>query len=188
MNFFAHYYFHHKPNNSWHNAGLLFPDLLRIFTKEQRISEKSNIDFGYNQKDYKNLIHGIIVSEKDLSSGIRWFNGIMTLNIIGARGSAIGTGKSNTALIIKNNGEKRKNYAAGVATLYDGGGYNDWVLPSFEELNKLYTNKTFLGMSEGWYWSSTESDNYSIWFLDFKFGFKELARHNQYRVRATRYF
>ena len=59
MNFFAHYYFHHKPNNSWNKAGLLFPDLLRIFTKEQRISEKSNIDFGYNQKDYKNLIHGI---------------------------------------------------------------------------------------------------------------------------------
>lgn len=141
-------------------------------------------DNGYD----KNLKHGIIVSEKDLSSGIRWYNGIMTLNIIGARGSAIGTGKSNTALIVKNNGEKRKNYAAGVATLYDGGGYNDWFLPSIEELNKLYTNKNYLGMSEGWYWSSTESDNYSIWFLDFKFGFKELARHNHYRVRAIRMF
>lgn len=43
-------------------------------------------------------------------------------------------------------------------------------------------------MPEGWYWSSTESDNYTIWFIDFKFGFKELARHNNYRVRAIRYF
>ena len=59
MNFFAHYYFHHKPTNTWHNAGLLFPDLLRIFTKDQRISEKSNIDFGYQQNNYENLIGGI---------------------------------------------------------------------------------------------------------------------------------
>lgn len=40
MNFFAHYYFYNKPGEHWHNAGLLFPDLLRIFTHNQRITEK----------------------------------------------------------------------------------------------------------------------------------------------------
>jgi len=39
MNFFAHYYFDQRLNKPWHNVGLLFPDLLRIFTKSQRISE-----------------------------------------------------------------------------------------------------------------------------------------------------
>jgi len=41
VNFFAHYYFHNKQGDNWHNAGLLFPDLLRIFTSDQRISEKA---------------------------------------------------------------------------------------------------------------------------------------------------
>ncbi len=38
---------------------MLFPDLLRIFTKEQRISEKIKLDFSLPQSDYKNLINGI---------------------------------------------------------------------------------------------------------------------------------
>lgn len=58
MNFFAHYYFHHKPNNHWHNAGLLFPDLLRIFSKEQRISEKTEINTNCKQDTYQNLVQG----------------------------------------------------------------------------------------------------------------------------------
>ena len=128
----------------------------------------------------KNVNHGIIVSEKDIALSVKWYNGITTLNIIGARGQKIGTGRSNTSLIIKNNGENRKNYAAGIATLYKGGGFIDWFLPSIDELNVLYQNKKHLGISEGWYWSSTEGDNYNILFLDFKHGFKDLARKNFY--------
>jgi hypothetical protein len=136
----------------------------------------------------KNINHGIVVSEKDLALSVKWYNGITTLNIIGARGQKIGTGSTNTSLIIKNHGENRKNYAAGITTLYKGGGFDDWVLPSIDELNVLYLNKKYLGMSDGWYWSSTEGDNYNIWFLDFKFGFKDLARKNFMKVRAIRYF
>lgn len=58
MNFFAHYFFHHQPNNHWHNAGLLFPDLLRIFSKEQRISDKTEINEKCKQEDYQNLVRG----------------------------------------------------------------------------------------------------------------------------------
>ncbi|MFM9946076.1 MAG: hypothetical protein ACKVQB_12680, partial [Bacteroidia bacterium] len=57
MNFFAHYHFYHQPQNNWHNAGLLFPDLLRIFTKNQRVSEKSDIKF-INENEI-NLYKGI---------------------------------------------------------------------------------------------------------------------------------
>lgn len=135
-----------------------------------------------------NMKHGIIVSKEDISIGIKWYNGLSTVNIIGARGASVGYGSINTEQIIKNNGNKRKNYAAGIASLYQGGGFNDWFLPSIDELNKLYINKSKLGMNEGWYWSSTEGDNFNIWYIDFKFGFKELTRHNLLRVRAVRKF
>lgn len=57
VNFFAHYYFHNKAGNPWHNAGLLFPDLLRIFTSAQRISHKDPVFT--NGLEFKELCTGI---------------------------------------------------------------------------------------------------------------------------------
>ena len=75
MNFFAHYYFHHQPGNTWHNAGLLFPDLLRIFTKDQRISEKNEIELNDAQQDYLSLVKGIKQHFKadDIFHNWNWF-------------------------------------------------------------------------------------------------------------------
>ena len=51
-------------------------------------------------------------------------------------------------------------------------GYNDWYLPSKEELNFLYQNKDKIGgFSDGWYWSSTESTNgRNAWCQSFRNG------------------
>ncbi len=57
MNFFAHYYYYNKPGNAWHNAGLLFPDLIRNFTNEQRITSKRELIC--ETSNYKNLCEGI---------------------------------------------------------------------------------------------------------------------------------
>jgi len=57
VNFFAHYYFHNKADDPWHNAGLLFPDLLRIFTAGQRISHKDPVFLGGHE--FENLCTGI---------------------------------------------------------------------------------------------------------------------------------
>lgn len=75
MNFFAHYHFYHKPNNIWHNAGLLFPDLLRIFTKSQRISEKTIIIPHPENPNYVNLVDGIQNHFKadDIFHNWNWF-------------------------------------------------------------------------------------------------------------------
>ena len=53
-------------------------------------------------------------------------------------------------------------------------GFDDWYLPSKEELNILYLNKEKIGgFTDGWYWSSTESSYNRIWVQSFKDGIQE---------------
>ena len=69
----------------------------------------------------------------------------------------IGTGSANTDKIIDQNGVGI-TYAAGLARAYPGGGYDDWFLPSKDELNKLWISKDVIGsFAAQWYWSSSES-------------------------------
>lgn len=104
--------------------------------------------------------HGLIAATADISSGIKWSN--VSNSITNATGTAIGTGLSNTNTIITNQGATATNYAAGLARAYTGGGFLDWYLPSKEELNKLYLNKTAIGGFTGtFYWSSTEGSTSS---------------------------
>jgi len=104
--------------------------------------------------------HGLIASTSDLSSGIKWSN--VSNSITNATGTSIGTGLSNSNTIITNQGATTTNYAAGLARAYTGGGFNDWYLPSKDELNKLYLNKVAIGGFSGtFYWSSTEGSTSS---------------------------
>ena len=114
--------------------------------------------------------HGLIVATADQSEGIQWYNGDYI--VTGATGTAIGTGLTNTNAIIAAQGEAQTvqtDYAAGLARAYNGGGYTDWFLPSKDELNLLYENKTAIGVG-GFvatsYWSSTEGDINNAWRQD----------------------
>ena len=122
-------------------------------------------DPGYNGS----IQHGLIAATSDQSTGIPWYKDSYTTT--GATGTAIGTGLSNTNTIITSQGAAT-SYAAGLARSYRGGGYTDWYLPSKDELNKLYLNKTAIGgFASNNYWSSTEDVNFSslffAWFQDF---------------------
>ena len=109
-------------------------------------------DLGYDENEQ----HGLIAATSDQSTGIRWYNGNNTTT--GASGTAIGTGLSNTNAIIASQGATATSYAAGLARAYAGGGYTDWYLPSMDELNKLYLNRTAIGGFANFnYWSSTEN-------------------------------
>ncbi len=103
-------------------------------------------------------IHGIIAATSDQSANVMWWNG--SNSITGATGTAVGTGFANTNTIIASQGATATNYAAGLARAYQGDGYTDWYLPSIDELNILYLNRTLIGGFAGyWYWSSTETSS-----------------------------
>ena len=73
---------------------------------------------------------------------------------------------------------------------YTVGQYDDWYLPSKDELNQLYQQQTAIGGFEGdWYWSSTENDSRYAWVQDFNFGNQNYSyKDATFYVRAVRAF
>jgi hypothetical protein len=82
--------------------------------------------------------------------------------VFGASGTAIGTGASNTKIMIDN----CTGGAGFEAVNLNYGGQTDWFLPSFDELQVIYSLRNSLGLGSGdaasgyLYWSSTESSNW----------------------------
>ncbi len=141
-------------------------------------------DPGYIQGE----VHGFIAAEQDQSTTIQWYNGSFTNT--GATGASIGKGLANTNTIIANQGATATSYAAGLAKAYNGGGFNDWYLPSKDELNKLYLAKATIGtFTEGHYWSSTEYSLNDAWNQTFDNGSQySKGKSNTKCVRAIRSF
>jgi len=89
--------------------------------------------------------------------------------LIGGTGTGIGTGQSNTTKIVTSlNSHSETDCAAQLCAALVYGGYNDWFLPSKDELNLMYTNlKAFGGEgfvgSYGYYWSSSEASASRAW-------------------------
>jgi len=80
--------------------------------------------------------------------------------------TAIGTGKQNTLNIIRNCTELG---AAAWATASQNG-YNDWYLPSKDELNEMFKQRTIIGANAKYYWSSSEwgeDPAYAAWVQTF---------------------
>jgi hypothetical protein len=81
--------------------------------------------------------------------------------LFGAVATAIGTGASNTKIMI-DNCSGGAGFEAVNLTL---GGQSDWFLPSFSELSEIYAQRNMLGLGSGEaaagyvYWSSTEGNS-----------------------------
>ena len=136
-----------------------------------------------------NIQHGLIAATHDQSTtGIQWWNG--SWSVTGATATAIGTGQANTEAIVNIQGEG--SYAAQLCDDLTEGGYDDWFLPSKDELDKLYLNKGAIGgFADAYHWSSSEGLAYwwSAWDQNFSDGSQGYSGKNDtLRVRAVRAF
>ena len=131
--------------------------------------------------------HGLITAENDQSTDAEW--GCYGTGISGADGTAIGTGSQNTLDIVT------ECITAGIAAQIcynlSWNGYDDWFLPSKDELNKLYEFHVlgFGGFANDWYWSSSEGGTGNAWMQAFENGYQTGGnKQNNYYVRAIRAF
>ena len=123
----------------------------------------------------------------DQSTSAEW--GCM-VSISGADGTAVGTGEQNTLDIEA--GCTTHDTAADLCANLSLGGYNDWFLPSKDELNLMYENLKVFGVggfTDALYWSSSEFDAWYAWGQDYSNGAQLYnSKKYMYRVRAVRAF
>jgi len=138
--------------------------------------------------------HGLIAAAKDQSAGIQWYNG--SFIDTGATATAVGTGAANTAKIVKAQGAG--DYAAKLTANLALNGYDDWFLPSLDELNLMYQNigpgaaaplTNAGGFASSYYWSSSDYYYNYAWLQNFASGYHyTYNKLNQFLVRAARAF
>ena len=140
-------------------------------------------DIGYVAGEW----HGLIVAPSDQSTEVEW--GCYGTRIKGANRTAIGTGAQNTLAILADCSEA--GIAARVCDELVLEGYDDWFLPSKDELNLLYLNKDAISsFGNFYYWSSTEYGGFNGWGQDFFSGY-QYGNFDEYGygyVRAIRAF
>jgi hypothetical protein len=104
--------------------------------------------------------------------------------------TAIGTGAANTAALTASD-HGHTHPAAQACAEYEYDSYDDWFLPSKDELNQMYTNLKKLGLGgfvNDYYWSSSEISD-TTWVQSFGNGTQYSGyKGSAYRVRAARMF
>ena len=133
--------------------------------------------------------HGLVAAFSDVATA-EW--GCYEQSI-GSTSSAVGTGAANTTAIVS--GCSESAIAAKICADLTLGGYTDWFLPSKDELNQMYINKTTLeAVSEftalsNYYWSSTELGSNTAWEQNFYNVSQSVTnKDNSNGVRAVRAF
>lgn len=117
-------------------------------------------------------------------------------HVWGGYGTSVGgTGTANTQAIVAAYGTSDPynhtgNYAARLCDLYSYGGYDDWFLPSKDELNQMYVQKGGIGgFASDYYLSSSEYSSSSAWDQSFGYGSQgNYSKLGSRRVRAVRAF
>jgi len=113
---------------------------------------------------------------------------------ISSTSTSIGTGKRNTQVIVdflRKIGESET--AAQRCTQLNIGGFNDWFLPSKDELDLMYKNlkqEGLGGFSDNWYWSSSQYIVNNAWGQRFGDGGQigDGGKNSTGSVRAVRAF
>ena len=94
-----------------------------------------------------------------------------SVDVTGADGTAIGTGATNTLDIVNQTGNVAATSAAVYCDSLFYGGFDDWFLPSKDDLNQMYLQQTAIGgFSTGDYWSSSDINSNAAWVQAFDDG------------------
>ena len=143
--------------------------------------------------------HGLVAAMEDLEGTYEW--GCYGIDLNGNNSNVspeldgIGTGLQNT--LEKVAGCSETPIAASEALAYESEGYNDWFLPSKDELLEMYNTignggpeGNVGGFQDDLYWSSSELSNVTAWYVNFSKGYANsyLDKSNAFRVRAIRSF
>jgi hypothetical protein len=131
--------------------------------------------------------HGLVCAPSDQGSAL-W--GCSGTNISGTS-TDFGTGMANSLAIV--NGCSQRPIAASVCNDLVLNGYDDWYLPSRDELSLMYQNlraQNLGNFSNTWYWSSSQFGLFSTWLVVFGNGVVDNygGKNISYRVRAVRAF
>jgi len=150
---------------------------------------------GFTMTDTSEVYHYLEAAPAGISGTLAWASsGYVSTNIPNT-GTAIGSGRKNTALILAADANAP---AAKACKDYRGpNNLTDWFLPSKNELEKLYENRSYAGITRtgsGHYshWSSSQSNASNAWDFNFNNGYqqsngKSKSASDNY-VRAIRAF
>jgi hypothetical protein len=126
-----------------------------------------------------NVQHGF-VSAINANPTSRQWGCYQTVEILGQAvgNGAIGDGSAATAQINAQCSERPIAASVAIAT---NAGYDDWYLPSKDELNKLYLNRVAIGYNtSARYWSSTQNNSSlgRAWAQTFSIGIQSSENKN----------
>ena len=139
----------------------------------------------YDQGFYSDGWRYLEAAPSDLN-GTYQFNSVKTYS----GGTAVGKGKSNTENISAGATSACLNYSITVK----GNVFDDWFLPSKDELNLMYVNlhkKNLGNFSNTIYWSSSVRNIYYPWYQSFNLGTQTTASYDNdssFCVRPIRRF
>lgn len=133
---------------------------------------------------------GLVVTSTNFPQTI-W--GCYGTNISGAQDESIGSGAKNTSQIILECSEE--NIAARVCSEYVVQGYDDWFLPSRNELKEIWDKIKYLDTGDEFvngigYWSSTQLTSTLAFAQDLSSGYQANGngKTDLYFIRAVRAF
>ena len=136
-------------------------------------------------------MNGLEAAPEDQNGGygVQW--GCSSDDIRGA--DSLSDGAQNSVHILAAHCEAKTpglSLAIDLVDAYSLNGYEDWFLPSQDELNVLYTEKNVVGgfVNDGYYWSSSEISASQVWGQYFNTGYQgSYSKNGENRVRSIRY-
>jgi len=110
---------------------------------------------GFIMADTNEKAYYLEAAPVDQQASVSWVNSSFAYTNIAGTTTGLGTGRNNTKLMLA---ADSASPAALAAKNYNGGGQNDWFLPSQDELNEMYKNRNLVHLSSGTFWTSTQSN------------------------------